>query len=88
MKLGASRPECRNLTAEARQRGSQAGGQAVKEAADVAYQDMRDFFAAMRPTFSYQQIADVLNQRGDRTRRGKPWSDVAVMRACKRMSIV
>ena len=71
-KLGASNPKCRNLTNEGRRRGSVAGGQAAKQAADEAYADMREFFAAMRPAFSYQQIADCLNQRGDRTRTGKP----------------
>jgi len=64
-------------------RGARAGGQAVKE----AYEDLREFFVAMRPAFSYQQIADVLNMRGERTRRGKPWSDLAVMRACQRLEI-
>jgi len=86
-KLGASNPKCRNLTNDGRRRGSVAGGQAAKQAADEAYADMRDFFAAMRPSFSYQQIADCLNQRGDRTRTGKPWSDVAVMRACRRLRL-
>ncbi len=85
--LGAARPECRNLTDAARRRGAQAAGQAVKRQADEAYVDLRDFLAALRPAFSYQQIADILNQRGERTRRGKPWTDVAVLRACKRQGI-
>ena len=34
--------------------------------------DLREFLAALRPAFSYQQIADILNMRGERTRRGKP----------------
>jgi DNA invertase Pin-like site-specific DNA recombinase len=87
VKLGAARPECRNLTDAARRRGAKAAGEAVKRQADEAYVDLRDFLAALRPAFSYQQIADILNQRGERTRRGKPWSDVAVMRACKRLQI-
>jgi DNA invertase Pin-like site-specific DNA recombinase len=86
-KLGAANPNCRNLTKAARKRGAKAGGIAVRQLADEAYEDMRDYFAEMRPAFSYQQIATVLNLRGDRTRRGKPWSDVAVMRACKRLEI-
>lgn len=36
---------------------------------DEAYQDMRDIFAAMRPAFCYQQVADVLNQDGDAVER-------------------
>ena len=86
-KLGAANRKCRNLSARARRRGSKAGGVAVKEQADAAYVDLRDFLAALRPSFSYQQIADVLNMRGERTRRGKAWSDVAVRRACQRMEI-
>jgi DNA invertase Pin-like site-specific DNA recombinase len=87
VKLGAARPECRNLTAAARRRGARNGGAAVKQQADEAYVDLRDFLAALRPAFSYQQIADILNQRGERTRRGKPWTDVAVLRACNRLTI-
>ena len=68
VQLGATRPECRNLT-------------------DEAYADLQEFLAALRPAFSYQHIADILNQRGERTRRGKPWTDVAVLRACRRLGI-
>lgn len=86
-KLGAARPECRNLSKAGRKRGAKAGGLAVKRQADEAYQDMREFFAAMRPAFSYQQIADVLAMKGELTRRGKEWSDVAVRRVCQRLGI-
>jgi DNA invertase Pin-like site-specific DNA recombinase len=86
-KLGGTNPNCRNLTKAARKRGAQAGGLAVKQQAGEAYQDLRPFFAELRPAFSYRQIATILNLRGERTRRGKPWSDVAVMRACKRLEI-
>lgn len=86
-KLGAANPECRNLTKAAQTRGSKAGGLAVKQLADEACEDMREFFTAMRPALSYQQIADVLNMKGELTRRGKPWTDVAVIRACKRLAI-
>lgn len=86
-KLGAANPKCRNLTDEARRRGAKAAGEAVKRRADEAYADLREFLAALRPAFSYQQIADILNMQGHRTRRGKPWSDVAVLRACRRMGI-
>ncbi len=87
VKLGAARPECRNLTDQARTKGAEAAGHAVKQQAEEAYVDLRDFLAALRPSFSYQQIADILNMRGERTRRGKPWSDVAVRRACRRLRI-
>ncbi len=87
VKLGAARPECRNLTNQARTKGAKAGGRVVKQQADEAYVDLRDFLAALRPAFSYQQIADILNLRGERTRRGKPWTDVAVRRVCRRLRI-
>ena len=87
VKLGAARPECRNLTDQARTKGANAAGQAVKQQADEAYVDLRDFLAALRPAFSYQQIADILNMRGERTQRGKPWTDVAVRRTCRRLQI-
>jgi len=87
VKLGAARPECRNLTDKARRKGTKAAAAVVKQQADDAYVDLRDFFAALRPAFSYQMIADILNMRGERTRRGKPWTDVAVLRACARLGI-
>lgn len=87
VKLGAARPECRNLTDKARRKGNTASAAVVKQQADEAYVDLRDFFAALRPAFSFQQIADILNMRGERTRRGKPWTDVAVLRACGRLGI-
>ncbi len=87
VKLGAARPECRNLTDAARRNGARAAGQAVAQQADEAYADLREFLASLRPEFSYQQVADILNMRGERTRRGKPWTDVAVLRACQRLQI-
>lgn len=87
VKLGATRPECRNLTDKARRKGTKASAAVVKQQADEAYADLRDFFAALRPAFSYQQIADILNMRGERTRCGKPWTDVAVLRAYARLGI-
>ncbi|MCH8148983.1 MAG: recombinase family protein [Planctomycetes bacterium] len=87
VKLGAARPECRNLTDEARRNGASAAGIAVKRQADEAYEDLRDFLVPLRPHFSFQQIADILNMRGERTRRGKLWNDVAVRRAFLRLRI-
>ena len=86
-RLGASNPKCRNLTNEARRNGANAAGIAVKRQADEAYEDLRDFLAPLRPHFSFQKIAEILNVRGERTRRGKPWSDVAVRRAFRRLRI-
>ncbi|MCH7725341.1 MAG: recombinase family protein [Planctomycetes bacterium] len=87
-RLGAANPKCRNLTDEARQNGARAAGIAVKRQADEAYEDLRDVLAPLRPHLSFQQIADILNMRGERTRRGKPWTDVAVRRAVLRLRII
>ena len=35
----------------------------------------------------YNSVSGVLNLRGERTRRGKDWTDVAVRRVCKRLGI-
>jgi hypothetical protein len=45
-----------------------------------------DLFATLRPYCSLQAIADLLNQQEHTTRYGKPWTDVAVLRACRRLS--
>jgi hypothetical protein len=49
--------------------------------------DLRDFFAALHPAFSFPQIVNILNMRGEPTRRGKPWTDVAVQSPCRRLGI-
>ena len=86
-KLGAANPRCRNLTTSSRRRGTKAATATVQQQADVAYQDLRVLVIELRPAFSYAQIAQIFNMRGERTRRGKAWSDVAVRRACKRLGI-
>lgn len=86
--LGAANPNCRNLTPAARRRGNRAAVQAVKQQADAAYLDLRDFLGELRPAFSYRQIAEILNLRGELTRLGHPWTDVAVRRACHRLGLV
>jgi len=42
---------------------------------------------SVRERVKYQQIADILNMRGERTRYGKPWTDVAVLRTCRRRGL-
>jgi DNA invertase Pin-like site-specific DNA recombinase len=84
-KLGAARPECQNLSQRARERGSSAAGLAVREKADSAYSDLQELILGLRRGgFSFQNIADVLNDQGHRTRYCKPWTDVSVRRACLR----
>jgi DNA invertase Pin-like site-specific DNA recombinase len=79
--LGASRPECRNLTADARERGSKAGVAAKKQKTATAYDHVRPLVMEMRASgLSLQSIADRMNTQGYVTRSGKPWNRVQVMR--------
>lgn len=84
-KLGASRPECRNLTMDARKRGAKAAGLAVAANAAEAYIDLvpiiRDLRNQGKPL---KKIAAALNAEGYRTRRGKSWNQVQVSRILKR----
>lgn len=84
-KLGGSRPECRNLTAEARKRGARAAGAAVNRNAHAAYAFLYPKVAAWRQAGqSYQQIADNLNEQGIPTRRGGKWNAMTVLRVDRR----
>jgi hypothetical protein len=76
-----SRPECRNLTEKARAKGRRAASQAISENAREAYSDLLPAMREWRQAgLSQQAIADMLNKEGQTTRRGKPWSQVQVMR--------
>lgn len=79
--LGGSRPECRNLTAKARAKGRKTASKAIAEKARQAYADLLPAMLEWRQAgLSQQAIADKLNEQGHTTRRGKPWSQVQVMR--------
>ena len=79
--LGASRPECRNLTKAARARGRQAASQVIAERARQAYADLLPAMQEWRQAgLTQQAIADKLNEQGQTTRRGKPWSQTQVLR--------
>jgi DNA invertase Pin-like site-specific DNA recombinase len=84
-KLGGSRPECRNLSNEARQRGAKAAGEANAAKAKEAYADLIDEMVEWRNQgASYQMIADRLNHDGQTTQRGKPWTATAAWRVLGR----
>jgi DNA invertase Pin-like site-specific DNA recombinase len=84
-KLGGSRPECRNLTDDARRRGIHAAGVAVKAKADAAYMFLYAKVKEWRQAGqSYQQIADQLNADGIPTRRGGKWAAMTVLRVERR----
>ncbi len=77
--LGAGRPECRNLTADAMAKGRQAGCEARIRKANEAYSDLYGMLAEMRQAgHTLQQIADKLNGEGFTTRRGRPWNRMQV----------
>lgn len=81
-KLGAARPECRNLTVESRVKGSKVAATARTEAAAEFRSSLLPELEAWRTEgLTLAAIAARLNERGERTRRGKPWTHVAVLRA-------
>ena len=78
-KLGASLPQCRNLTAEATRRGARAAGEAARRDADDAYTDLYPIMKALRDEgLSLRAIAKHLNDESYETRRGRAWNHVQV----------
>ena len=87
--LGASLPQCRNLTAKARAKGLKAASATISERARSAYSDIAgDMLDLYESGWSQQAIADHLNEQGQTTRRGKPWSQTQVMRVLHRAAAV
>ena len=83
--LGGSRPECRNLTQDARKRGARAAGDAARAKAKDAYVDLIGDMVSMREAGdTYEEIAGRLNKAGQTTQRGKPWTPTAAWRVLKR----
>jgi DNA invertase Pin-like site-specific DNA recombinase len=83
--LGASRPECRNLTTEASRRGSVAAGEAARRDADTAYTDLFPIMSELRDGGeSLRAIARHLNDEGYETRRGRAWNHVQVRSVLER----
>lgn len=86
-KLGASLPQCRNLTQEARERGAKASGEAARARAAEAYDDLVPLVAELREQgLSLRAVADELTRRGHTTRHGKPWNPVQVSRVLEMAS--
>lgn len=83
--LGATRPECRNLDDEARQRGAEAAGEASRRAADDAYAHLLPTMQAMAAEgLGPVAIAKRLNDAGHQTRQQKPWNRIQVKRVLDR----
>lgn len=77
--LGASRPECRNLTSDASLIGAQAAGKVAKQEADTAYTDLYPMMQELRNQgLSLRAIARHLDDEGYETRRGRTWNHVQV----------
>ena len=84
-KLGASRPECRNLTDKASRIGARAAGEVARRDADEAYTDLHPIIRELRDDgLSLRQIARHLNEEGYETRRGRPWNHVQVRAVLQR----
>ncbi|WZO96064.1 recombinase family protein [Isosphaeraceae bacterium EP7] len=78
--LGASLPQCRNLSQEARE-----AGVAHRRNAEEAYRDNAGWMAELRAQgLSQAAIAKRLNDEGHTTRRGKAWGQVQVGRVLRR----
>ena len=84
-KLGASLPQCRNLTPEARIKGT-AKSVAVRKAGAVdGYADIAPLILELSDSgLTLRAIAARLDQEGHTTRSGKTWSPTQVSRVLQR----
>jgi DNA invertase Pin-like site-specific DNA recombinase len=84
-KLGASLPQCRNLTPQAQRKGAEQAALARSRNAAEAYSDLFPVVIGFKAEgLSLRQIAGRLNQEGHTTRRGKLWNPVQVARVLER----
>lgn len=85
-KLGAARPECCNLTPEARSKGLASAWDATRKNTTAAYADLSPIILELNAKGQPQHaIAAELNRQGHTTRRGKPWNQVQVGRVLARL---
>lgn len=86
--LGASRPECRKLTQDARKRGARHAGQTAKRLADEACTDIGERLVELRRNgATLQSIANQLNAEGNLTRFNKQWTATQVRNVVLRYSL-
>lgn len=79
--LGASREQSRNLTREARLRGTERSKTVIRKAREEAYEDLIVILQASRANGdSLRAVAEQLNEQGHLTRTGKPWNAMQVSR--------
>jgi DNA invertase Pin-like site-specific DNA recombinase len=84
-KLGASLPQCRNLTEDGRRKGLDRSAAVRKAAAVSAFADLVPFMTELRAEgLSLHAIAERLNADGQSTRCGSTWSATQVKRVLDR----
>lgn len=84
-RLGASLPQCRNLTLEDRLRGAKNAAQTRSRNAAEAYTDVAEEMRSLRVSGkSLRTIAATLNAAGHTTRRGTCWNPMQVKRVLER----
>lgn len=87
-RLGASLPQCRNLSQEARSKGAKRAAEAHRRNAAEAYADVIEEMRVLRDSGnSLRQIAEILNARGENTRRCKSWNAMQVKRVLERAPV-
>jgi DNA invertase Pin-like site-specific DNA recombinase len=87
-KLGASLPQCRNLTQEGRERAVKNAAAVHRLRAREAYTDLiPDMVSWYQAGMTLQAITDRLNADGHTTRRQKTWNHAQVARVLKRAGI-
>jgi DNA invertase Pin-like site-specific DNA recombinase len=87
-KLGASLPQCRNLTVDGRARGLSRSAKVRRAKAVEAYVDLAEYMQELRSQgLTLLAIAEKLNADGHTTRRGKPWNPTQVMRVLGRIQL-
>jgi DNA invertase Pin-like site-specific DNA recombinase len=85
-KLGASLPQCRNLTPDARVKGVARSVTVRKTAAIDAYADIAPFIRELKGSgLTLWAIAHRLDAEGHTTRRGKPWNPTQISRVLERL---
>jgi DNA invertase Pin-like site-specific DNA recombinase len=85
-KLGASLPQCRNLTDDARRKGSHSASQARTAKARTAYDHLVPLMSQLRSDgLTLSAIADRLNELGHLTQRSCPWNPGQVKRVLDRV---
>jgi DNA invertase Pin-like site-specific DNA recombinase len=85
-KLGASLPQCRNLTPEGRVKGLERSAKVRKARAIDAYSDLAEYMQELRAQgLTLLAVANKLDEQGHTTRLGKPWNPVQVKRVLDRI---